>query len=70
MLFDGGESSVEIAENVWAGSYGLFDGEHVAYLTDYSFKKYKGDLGVFMGKKGEIVDTDVNQIYFPEKEPD
>lgn len=70
MLFDGGDNSVEIAENVLANSYGLFDGEHVAYLTDYSFKRYKGDLGVYIGKKGQIIDTDVHRIYFPEKEPD
>lgn len=70
MLFEGGESSDVIAENVLAGSYGLFDGEHIAYITDYSFRKYKGDMCVFMGKKGEIIDTDVNRIYFPQKEPD
>lgn len=69
-LFEGGESSVEIEENVLAGCYGLFDGEHVAYLTDYSYKRDKGDLGVFMGKRAQIIDTDVNRIYFPEKEPD
>lgn len=70
MLFEGGESSVEIAENVLEGSYGLFDGEHAACLTDYSFRKEKGDMCVFMGKKAQIIDTDVSRIYFPRKEPD
>lgn len=54
---------VEIADDVAPiGGYGMFDTDKVVFLTDYNFKKYRGDLNVYDGKDVKTVDTDVTRI--------
>lgn len=55
--------SVEIADDVAIGSYVMFDGGKVAFLTDYNVKKYRGDLNVYDGKNVKRIDSDVTAIF-------
>ena len=53
----------EIADDVAPiGGYGMFDSDKVFFLTDYNFKKYRGDLNVYDGKDVKKIDTDVTRI--------
>lgn len=52
----------EIAEDVASSYYGVLSDGSVAYLADYSYKKYKGDLFVFTGRKSIAVDEDVAAV--------
>lgn len=52
----------EIAEDVASYYYGVLSDGSVAYLADYSYKKYKGDLFVFTGRKSIAVDEDVAAV--------
>lgn len=52
----------EIAEDVASSYYGVLSDGSVAYLADYSYKKERGDLFVFTGRKSIAVDTDVTAI--------
>lgn len=56
--------SVEIADDVAVDSYGMFDSDKIAFLTDYNFRKYRGDLNVYDGKKVKKIDSDVTKIIF------
>lgn len=54
---------IEIADDVAPiGGYGMFDSDKVVFLTDYSFKKYRGDLNVYDGKDVKTIDSDVTRI--------
>ena len=46
------------------GGYGIFDANKVVFLTDYNFKKSRGDLNVYDGKEVQNIDTDVTGIIF------
>ena len=52
----------KIAEDAARGYYEVIKDGNIAYLTDYSFKKRRGDLFVFTGSKSIAVDTDVTAI--------
>ena len=52
----------EIAEDVASGYYEIIKDGNIAYFVDYSYKKNKGDLFVFTGRKSIAVDTDVTAI--------
>ena len=52
----------QIAEDVARGYYEVIKDGNIAYLADYSFKKHRGDLFVFNGRKSIAVDTDVTAI--------
>lgn len=52
----------EIAEDVASSYYGVLSDGSVAYLVDYSYKKQKGDLFVFTGRKSIAVDEDVAAV--------
>lgn len=56
--------SVKVSDDVALGFYGVVKGGKVAYLTDYNFKRYRGDLMLFDGKNSSQIDTDVNCIFF------
>lgn len=56
--------SVKIADDVALGFYGVVKGGKVAYLTDYNFRRYRGDLMLFDGKNSSQIDTDVTCIFF------
>lgn len=62
-LYQNGKDT-EIADDVADGGYGIFDTGKIAFLTDYNYKKYRGDLNVFDGKKVTNIDSDVTSIIF------
>ena len=47
-----------------AFGYGMFDADKVAFLTDYNFKKNRGDLNVYDGREVKNIDSEVNAIIF------
>lgn len=61
-LYQNGRDT-EIADDVAPiGDYGMFDAGKVVFLTDYNFKKYRGDLNVYDGKDVKTIDSDVTRI--------
>ena len=57
--------TAKIADDVApAFGYGMFDADKVAFLTDYNFKKNRGDLNVYDGREVKNIDSDVNAIIF------
>ena len=55
----------EIADDVAPiGGYGMFDSDKVYFLTDYNFKKYRGDLNVYDGKDVKKIDSDVTRVIY------
>lgn len=49
-----------IADDV--AQYKVNDKEEIAFLIDYNFKKYRGDLKLYKNGKTESIDTDVSAI--------
>ncbi len=62
-LYQNGKNK-KIADDVPTNSYGFFDSDKVAFLSDYNFKKLRGDLKVYDGKEAVNIDSDVKQIVF------
>lgn len=63
-LYQNGKDT-KIADDVApAFGYGMFDADKVAFLTDYNFKKNRGDLNVYDGREVKNIDSDVNAIIF------
>lgn len=63
-LYQNGRDT-EIADDVAPiGDYGMFDSNKVFFLTDYNFKKYRGDLNVYDGKNVKKIDSDVTRIIY------
>lgn len=60
-IYKSGES-VRIADDVSA--YDSNESGNVAYLCDYNFEKYRGDLKVYNGKDSELIDSDVVGILY------
>ena len=54
----------KIADDVALNTYGVFDQNKVAFLTDYNYDKHRGDLDVYNGKETVRVDSDVTSIIY------
>lgn len=57
-----GGKSVKIADDV--AEYSSDESGDVVFLSDYNFKKYRGDLSLFSNNKIEKIDTDVTSIVY------
>lgn len=60
-IYTSGEA-VRIADDV--SMYDSNESGKVAYICDYNFEKYRGDLKVFNGKDSELIDSDVTGILY------
>ena len=57
-----GKESKKIADDVAA--YMICDDDNVAYLTDYNYNKFYGDLNIYKNNKNKKVDTDVSCLIY------
>lgn len=61
-LYQNGKTA-KIADDVAFGRYQMFYEKNVVFLSDYNFKKSRGDLSVYNGKNVIKVDTDVQTFF-------